>query len=1223
MERICVVVRIRPLDSPEEAKASPWRVSGNTISLQNQPTKFEFDRIFKEDSKNSDIYEARAKDIVRAAVRGFNGTVFAYGQTSSGKTYTMRGKPTEPGVIPLAVSDLFHVISEVEDREFLLRMSYMEIYNEEINDLLVPEHRKLQIHESLERGIFVAGLREEIVVSPEQVLEFMEFGESHRHIGETNMNVYSSRSHTIFRMIIESRERHDGCDADSPCDAVRVSVLNLVDLAGSERVAKTGAEGVRLKEGSHINRSLMTLGTVINKLSEGAESVGGHVPYRDSKLTRILQPALGGNSNTAIICNVTLAQVHADETRSSLQFATRALRVTNCAQVNEILTDAALLKRQKKEIEELRAKLMDSHSEHLEEEILSLRNTLLQSELERERIALELQAEKKAQATREQRLQEQAQKIANLSTMVLYSAKDPREKYPKKSKRRETWCPGGPYGKPLEEDSDISTADERCGAEQDKNVLFPIEELTQDPQQDFEAYVNQTCMAETTDRRESFDGCVLPDKQAMLRVTHRRKVTFEDMGSPEGTNDLLEIKRKYEDLLMNFETLKATKDMEISHLKNQLTAECGRGAPRCLRGTNLTERESEAILVIKQLQDQISKLEMEKLSIQTNLDSLVELATEQNVNASKKCDELCKELLDAREETRVAREQLTSVTAGGADEMVKMGNPEDFLIELDGVRSELECLRDSVDSVFLFADNLLCSFNELLGLLPEYKSQMHKHIMDLELKHEKVCASLTSEVEEHEREKEKCDEYEAQNALLVSQVHGLQKEISGLSTSSLMKEKEGLRKDLEKTRIKLKDTESKLKNCIQDKVKLESERANNEKELKHLLSQRALLERDISKRESTVGKRSDKASDVSREKSQTGVVEQSLQLKIIELEKAHFDLENLLEKNKMLETSSFEMEEKVAALEECLTNAEKEKEEAMAQSELLASELGAASNNLATANSQINLLTEEAAILKHKLAEYEAFCTKMENSIHLLSTEKEEIMLQLTNALIGLEEERAIWLAKEKDFAKSFLEKGNSANAEVALLSENICKVRNEYESLREKCNSLEEKLSLAEASLEREKESSTETLSEIDRLNELLKRKEAENVEYQDVLKSRIDLLSSEKRHVIEEVEKLQKQLNLISEEKNKLAARCLHDSERHKLAMNFNKEVAKLRIRLYNTQAMLDVFRCKYEESEDEKTLMKTRYEEASKKLKDELVSSRLEQLDLRKQLSEKNDL
>ncbi|XP_059433982.1 kinesin-like protein KIN-7O isoform X1 [Corylus avellana] len=356
MERIHVAVRARPL-STEEAKTSPWRISGNSILIPNNSFKFEFDRIFGEDCKTVDVYQARTKEIVAAAVRGFNGTVFAYGQTNSGKTHTMRGSATEPGVIPLSVHELFETIQQDVDREFVLRMSYMEIYNEEINDLLAPEHRKLQIHESLERGIHVAGLREEIVASPEQVLDFMEFGESHRHIGETSMNLYGSRSHTIFRMIIESRDKSEDEDIVSSCDAARISVLNLVDLAGSERAAKTGADGVRLKEGSHINKSLMTLGTVIKKLSEGAESQGGHVPYRDSKLTRILQPALGGNSNTAIICNITLAQIHADETKSSLQFASRALHVTNCARVNEILTDAALLKRQRKELEELRAKL--------------------------------------------------------------------------------------------------------------------------------------------------------------------------------------------------------------------------------------------------------------------------------------------------------------------------------------------------------------------------------------------------------------------------------------------------------------------------------------------------------------------------------------------------------------------------------------------------------------------------------------------------------------------------------------------------------------------------------------------------------------------------------------------------------------------------------------------------------------------------------------------------
>ncbi|CAM6007910.1 unnamed protein product [Sphagnum balticum] len=437
MEKICVAIRVKPPSIKQESatKGHEWKVVDKTIALCSAAGtlisghSFSFDTIFGTSAKNADIYEQHAKAVVLSAVAGFNGTVFAYGQTSSGKTYTMRGSQAEPGVTWLAVDDVFRSIQEMSNREFLIRVSYMEIYNEEIKDLLSTDNRKLQIHESLERGVFVAGLREEIVDSVEQVLGLLESGEAQRHFGETNMNMYSSRSHTIFRMVIESRDKsQDDQDSDpDSCasDAVRVSALNLVDLAGSERIAKTGAGGVRLKEGGHINKSLMTLGNVINKLCDGGGKQGGHIPYRDSKLTRILQSALGGNARTAIICTITPDEIHIDETRGTLQFASRAKRVTNCAQVNETVTDAALLKRQKREIEELLQKLQGSpHSEDLEKEIRTLRNDLLQFEVEKEKLALELQEEKKAQVEREQRIKEQEQKIVNLSTLVISSAAD-------------------------------------------------------------------------------------------------------------------------------------------------------------------------------------------------------------------------------------------------------------------------------------------------------------------------------------------------------------------------------------------------------------------------------------------------------------------------------------------------------------------------------------------------------------------------------------------------------------------------------------------------------------------------------------------------------------------------------------------------------------------------------------------------------------------------------
>ncbi|KAL1218214.1 Kinesin-like protein KIN-7N [Cardamine amara subsp. amara] len=423
MEKICVAVRVRP-PAPElspENGSSLWKVEDNRISLHKSldtpitTSSYAFDHVFDESSTNASVYELLTKDIIHAAVEGFNGTAFAYGQTSSGKTFTMTGSETDPGIIRRSVRDVFERIHMISDREFLIRVSYMEIYNEEINDLLAVENQRLQIHEHLERGVFVAGLKEEIVSDAEQILKLIDSGEVNRHFGETNMNVHSSRSHTIFRMVIESRGKEN-----SSSDAIRVSVLNLVDLAGSERIAKTGAGGVRLTEGKYINKSLMILGNVINKLSDSAK-LRAHIPYRDSKLTRILQPALGGNAKTCIICTIAPEEHHIEESKGTLQFASRAKRITNCAQVNEILTDAALLKRQKLEIEELRMKLQGSHAEVLEQEILKLSNQMLKYELECERLKTQLEEERRKQKEQEQCIKEQQMKIENLNNLVTNS----------------------------------------------------------------------------------------------------------------------------------------------------------------------------------------------------------------------------------------------------------------------------------------------------------------------------------------------------------------------------------------------------------------------------------------------------------------------------------------------------------------------------------------------------------------------------------------------------------------------------------------------------------------------------------------------------------------------------------------------------------------------------------------------------------------------------------
>ncbi|CAN1174954.1 Kinesin-like protein KIN-7O [Linum perenne] len=1291
MERIHVTVRARPL-SPEDANSSPWRVSGNSVFIPNHSTKFEFDRVFGEDSKTEEIYKARTRDIVAAAIRGFNGTVFAYGQTNSGKTHTMRGSAAELGVIPLAVHDLFNIIHEDVGREFLLRMSYLEIYNEDINDLLAPEHRKLQIHENLERGIYVAGLREEIVTSPQQVLDLMQFGEAHRHIGETNMNVYSSRSHTIFRMIIESRDRTEDEDIGNACDAVRVSVLNLVDLAGSERAAKTGAEGVRLKEGSHINKSLMTLGTVIKKLSEGAESQGGHVPYRDSKLTRILQPALGGNANTAIICNITLAQIHADETKSSLQFSSRALRVKNCACVNEVLTDAALLKRQKKEIEELRSKLMGSHSEHLEDEILSLRNTLLQSELERERVTLELEEEKRVQAEREKLLQEQAKKIESLSSMVLYSNRDDNCNQLKKGKRRDTWCPSNFSRVILQEvdansQSRLSTAIPMRGRS-DVGQLVSFEELVSDGKDGDKLSQPQPVASISP----SSEDCALPDPCALLHVTNRRRALPRKKASISDDHDLSEIQEEYEELFLESETQRTVSEVLIDCLRRQLV-DSDNSLTRMMsdlafphdtetenyKEKSISIRESEAILIIKQLQEKIEMLEMEKNSSQQNLDNVVDLATEQNIHAREKFEELHRELDKAREEARVASEQLDA-------------GMSDLRMEIEEISSEVQEANIVVQTAFTLLDEAFLSFSTISDVF----SDLRKSMLETSDKqnsvisnHAELCGSIRQKLEVADREKllltDKCADLERlvqemrqdarkhEDALAafseeaniekeeyVSRILNLEKEVSCLSSGSLAKEKDSLRKDLEKTRTKLREIESKLKNVVQEKTKLEGEKVLAEKEVKRLHGQKNLLQRDISKRDSIMEK-SSKVCDPRKAKGPASSFDQTMQ-----------------EDYRKLEVLAFEMEEAIASLEEELEEVRKEKEAATQRSEDLASQLENMSETFNASDAELCSLQQEILGLRFKLEACTSDQQEMESSIKLLVQEKEDLALQLTDSLLEIEEEKAIWFSKEKASLVAIEEKRKLHNEEITTLYNALSEVQGELESCQEECKVLKETLlkketelveKCSELSLDRDErrsnvesdrhqvlpseqanletssgelpcvsgeaitdnndeearleEENLATLKEIDRVPQLIQ--DLEN------LRSQLSNVTTEKESMFSQMEDYQRnaaEAEFVREHCDNMlkGARSQIEELSKKITSLEAKmqtdniatcnEKTKLRMIARGTQAKQEAFGFRYREAVKELAVMHKKFEEASKKLKEKLAFYVKENLELKKQ-------
>ena len=379
---VVISVRVRPDgDILEETASSAdnWYTDGksNTISYQGREGgEYIYDNVFESHDQNSKVYNSSAKQLVRRVMEGYHGTVFAYGMTGSGKTFSMQGTASSPGIIPLAITDIFSFIRETPQREFLLRVSYLEIYNEKINDLLSStpvkgqKEEEIRLREDSRRGVYATPLKEEIVQSPTQLLRVIARGDHRRRTSSTQYNVRSSRSHAVVQIVVESRERNvvPGVPTNKSHSAilpggVRISTLSLIDLAGSERAADTKE---RRTEGGHINKSLLTLGTVISKLSatkQEQDNDSKHIPYRDSKLTRLLQGALSGESLISILCTVQLAG-NTIESLNTLKFAARARNniVSHAKQAQEGYNandtgSRALLEMYRSEIVELRKQL--------------------------------------------------------------------------------------------------------------------------------------------------------------------------------------------------------------------------------------------------------------------------------------------------------------------------------------------------------------------------------------------------------------------------------------------------------------------------------------------------------------------------------------------------------------------------------------------------------------------------------------------------------------------------------------------------------------------------------------------------------------------------------------------------------------------------------------------------------------------------------------------------
>ncbi|XP_059157154.1 kinesin-like protein KIF19 isoform X2 [Physella acuta] len=374
-KNLIVALRIRPMAEDEiiqGANPAAYKVENNMVVLldpaddpddvlrvnRSREKQFVFDCIFDGSCSQEHVYEETTKFLIPNVTNGYNATVFAYGPTGAGKTYTMLGKDGEPGIMVQALNDLFLEMRQNTDKTFKVTMSYLEIYNEMIRDLLNPDSGFLELREDAKGSVQVAGISEVTARSTEEVMNMLVKGNLERTQEPTAANATSSRSHAILQVTVKQRNR-----VRNVMQEVRTGRLFLVDLAGSERAANTHNRGKRMVEGAHINRSLLALGNCINALSD--KNGPKYINYRDSKLTRLLKDALGGNCRTVMIAHISPASTQFEESRNTLVYADRAKHIKT--KVRRNVTDVAyhiaqysnIISELRDEIMRLRSKLTE------------------------------------------------------------------------------------------------------------------------------------------------------------------------------------------------------------------------------------------------------------------------------------------------------------------------------------------------------------------------------------------------------------------------------------------------------------------------------------------------------------------------------------------------------------------------------------------------------------------------------------------------------------------------------------------------------------------------------------------------------------------------------------------------------------------------------------------------------------------------------------------------
>ncbi|XP_071893057.1 centromere-associated protein E isoform X2 [Anas platyrhynchos] len=1101
---VTVCVRLRPLLARESAlgdEAAPhWRSEGNTVSEVSGARAFSYDRVFHSSDNTQQLYEGVAVPIIQSAVQGYNGTIFAYGQTSSGKTYTMMGNEDCVGVIPKAVQHVFKLICEIPDREFLLRVSYMEIYNETITDLLCDTRKKkpLGIREDVNRNTFVEDLTEEVVVSPEEVMEWIRKGEKNRHYGETKMNEHSSRSHTIFRMIIESRERSDLANAN--CDgAVMVSHLNLVDLAGSERASQTGSEGLRLKEGCNINRSLFILGQVIKKL---CDDPSGFINYRDSKLTRILQNSLGGNAKTVIICTIT--PVSFDETLSTLQFAHTAKGMKNTPKVNEVLNDDALLKRYRKEILDLKKQL----------EEVSLKTQL--HAVEKDQLAQLLEEKLSLQKAQEDR-------IRNLTEMLVTSASfSAKQDIKAKKRRRVTWAPGKITQKNVNYFEDF----EKTELTETKKMKASLSLL---PATFSESSENDNQRLTLPDQILDTEWTPGPDMNWTQKDFEESMQCCEvsTLEKDLAVSEVNVLKANLNKVVLENEQLK----LEVNEMKAKLKEKRETEEFEMLEKQTQKEHETELMHEVTSLKNVVSNVEAHNVELEAEISSKLEQLKEKE-NKIKTLQNRVEELQKAGVEKKDA-----CVSAVNRDFTKLLEEVQQLTKSL--LDSEAIALDAKKESSFLRTENLELK-EKMNELLSNYK-QMQK---DVQLYQSQIEAGKASYKKmEADLQKELQSVFQ-ENTRLTSLMEGkVPKDL--LSVVELEKKasdiKAELEKALEENALLQKQT---LEKCEElrllelEREKLLSEAADNEVKLKHMTEEIGKLKEDLADAQL-------KYENSDQEYVALKQLHEELELKYVAAS------ENSEQMKLQIEHLSKEAEESETALDDVkleLSNKMKELEKKTAEQEHL---LGVREDLIQTQQklNEMEQLKEQEKIMESRL---EAKDSELQAVLQQLSGCREEIKT-LTQERDDLKQ-REESLQAEKDQLSEDIKDTVSMNI---LAHEELRNAQSSLKQSQETVKELEKSLSEKESQMLSVEETLRKTISDLERqLAEVTENLTRVSSEYDTLLAEKEQAERRMKEHVCPEPEKvavlnqekeeLQQMVEVSKAEREQLEANCQESKKR-----------------------------------------------------------------------------